>query len=140
MLLLQEFDIEINDKKGSENIVTDHLSRLELEQDGDEEDKPIQELFSDEMLIAIKSLKAPWFADIANFISSGKLPKEFNSQQMKKLIYDSKYYLWNKLYLWKLCSDRMIKRCVEEEQTGSIFMISGGHFVPQRTDAKVLEG
>ena len=92
VLLLQEFNIEIKDKKGSENIVVNHLSRLELEQDGGEEDEPIKELFPDEMLLAIQSLKALWFTDIVNFISSGKLPEECNSQQKKKLMYDSKYY------------------------------------------------
>ncbi|RDX69804.1 hypothetical protein CR513_51038, partial [Mucuna pruriens] len=33
MLLLQEFNIEIGDKKGDENSVVDHLSRIERESD-----------------------------------------------------------------------------------------------------------
>ncbi|CAN6712693.1 unnamed protein product [Malus baccata var. baccata] len=50
ILLLQEFNIEIRDKKGSENVVADHLSRMVH----DEESLPILETFPDEQLLSIK--------------------------------------------------------------------------------------
>ncbi|CAN6697888.1 unnamed protein product [Malus baccata var. baccata] len=53
MLLLQEFDIEIRDKKGSENVVADHLSRLVHEEDV----VPIPETFSDEQLMSIEDAR-----------------------------------------------------------------------------------
>ncbi|CAN6720990.1 unnamed protein product [Malus baccata var. baccata] len=54
MLLLQEFDIEIRDKKGSENVVVDHLSRMVH----NEESLPIVETFPDEQLMSIKWVEA----------------------------------------------------------------------------------
>ncbi|CAN6725360.1 unnamed protein product [Malus baccata var. baccata] len=54
MLLLQEFDIEIKDKKGSDNVVADPLSRLVCE----EEPIPISEMFLDEQLLSIEVLRA----------------------------------------------------------------------------------
>ncbi|CAN6712727.1 unnamed protein product [Malus baccata var. baccata] len=53
MLLLQEFDIEIRDKKGCENVVADHLSRLVRE----EEVLPISETFSDEQLLSVQDAR-----------------------------------------------------------------------------------
>ncbi|CAN6695199.1 unnamed protein product [Malus baccata var. baccata] len=53
MLLLQEFDIEIRDKKGSENVVADHLSRLVHEEDV----VPIPETFPDEQLMSIEDAR-----------------------------------------------------------------------------------
>ena len=51
VLLLQEFDLEIRDKKGSENVVTDHLSGLLHEEEGDE--LLLNENFPDEQLFTI---------------------------------------------------------------------------------------
>ena len=50
-MLLQEFDIEIRDKKDSENMVADHLSRLVV--DFNEDVVPIAETFPDEQLMHI---------------------------------------------------------------------------------------
>jgi hypothetical protein len=49
ILLLQEFDVEIRDKKGSENVVVDHLSRMNRE-DGKE---PIEDKMTDDHLYHI---------------------------------------------------------------------------------------
>ncbi|XP_027062945.2 uncharacterized protein [Coffea arabica] len=57
ILLLQEFDLAIKDKKGFENLVADHLSRLENMPQ--EDHSSIKEEFSDEFLMTI--YKSPWF-------------------------------------------------------------------------------
>jgi hypothetical protein len=53
ILLLQEFDLEIKDRKGSENVVADHLSRLVLDTT---EEVPVNESFPDEQLLQVSSL------------------------------------------------------------------------------------
>ncbi|XP_073153213.1 uncharacterized protein [Henckelia pumila] len=56
ILLFQEFDLEIRDKKGIENVVADHLSRLECSVDGaTNEIDDIDDWFPDEKLFAIES-------------------------------------------------------------------------------------
>ncbi|XP_070677840.1 uncharacterized protein [Malus domestica] len=66
MLLLQEFDVEIRDKKGSENVVADHLSRLVHEEDV----VPIEKAFLDEQLLSIEVI-VPWFRMPRVLISDG---------------------------------------------------------------------
>ena len=71
ILLLQEFDIVIKDKKGSENLVADHLSRLAHEK----ESLPLNEQFPDEQLL-VTNINVPWYADIVNFKETKELPKD----------------------------------------------------------------
>ncbi|KAM2498829.1 hypothetical protein PS1_041051 [Malus domestica] len=139
MLLLQEFDIEIRDKKGSENVVADHLSRLVHE----EEVVPIPETFPDEQLMSIE-VSMPWYADLVNYLASKVIPSEFNKNQRDKLKYDARNYVWDDPYLWKYCSDQIIRRCVHDSEIQSILNFChtyacGGHFGTQRTARKVLE-
>ena len=81
VLLLQEFDVEIKDKKGTENLVTDHLSRLE----GTSDEIQVNDNFSDEHLLAVEDKRAvPWFADYVNYLVAKVVPPEFNYQQKKR--------------------------------------------------------
>jgi hypothetical protein len=50
ILLLQEFDLEIKDKKGVENSVADHLSRMQFE---NLQELPINDSMRDDMLFKV---------------------------------------------------------------------------------------
>ena len=78
ILLLQEFDIEIQDKKGVKNIAADHLFRLENPNLEERREEDIQDVFPDEFLNAIgveENNQAPWYADFANYLVAGVLLK-----------------------------------------------------------------
>ena len=63
--------MQIIDRKGEDNLVVDHLSRME----GIPNDPiPIDETFPREYLAAIRTVK-PWYADYANFLV-GKLDRK----------------------------------------------------------------
>ncbi|KAL5558957.1 hypothetical protein UlMin_035168 [Ulmus minor] len=82
ILLLQEFDLEIKDKKGTENVIADHLSRMNHVQPNEENNGDINEIFPDEQLLAVG--EAPWYADIVNYLARGTPPPELSYQGKKK--------------------------------------------------------
>ncbi|XP_016164606.1 uncharacterized protein LOC107607140 [Arachis ipaensis] len=115
------------DKKGSENQVAGHLSRIEPVAEIPHPDTEISETFPDEQLLAIS--KAPWFADIANYKAIRFIPSEYSRQQVRNLFMMlNTTYRMNDTFL-----DGIIRRCVSEEETQQILwhchsLDYGGHF------------
>ena len=74
MLLLQDFDLEIRDRSSAQNLVADHLSRIERAS----EDSPIRDDFSDDHLYILYkisySFPTPWFANIVNYMVASVFP------------------------------------------------------------------
>jgi len=81
LLLLQEFNITILDRPWKENIVVDFLSRIQ----NDNKDVPTKDNFPDEYFIVV-SIKSPWFANIANYLATGKVPSYLSPREKRKVI------------------------------------------------------
>ena len=102
VVLLQEFDVEIKDKKGTENLVADHLSRLE----GASDEVQVNDNFPNEQLLAIEDKRVvPWFADYVNYLVAKVVPPEFNYQQKKGFFAHLKHYYWEKPIIYRHCAD-----------------------------------
>ncbi|GJU42715.1 reverse transcriptase domain-containing protein [Tanacetum coccineum] len=119
ILLLQEFDIEITDRKVDDN-------------------------FPGETRMEINTRNEPWFADFANYLVADIIPKGMTYQQKNKFFSDLKHYFWEEPYLFKVCSDGMIRRCVSGPETRTILDQchhgpTGGHYGPNVTTKKVLD-
>ena len=78
VLLLQEFDLEIKDKKGSDNVIVDHLSRMEKPTKKERVTK-IEENFPDEQLFQVL-IQLPRHTDIVNYLACGIMPPDSNYQ------------------------------------------------------------
>ncbi|GKB91307.1 reverse transcriptase domain-containing protein [Tanacetum coccineum] len=144
VLLLQEFDITIRDKKGSENLAADHLSRLENPHKDVLENKDINEHFPLETLGVISSESTPWFADYANYHAGNFIIKGMSTQQKRKFFKDVKHYFWDDPYLFRTCADQIIRRCVHGQEALEILKAchegpTGGHHSANLTARKVFD-
>ena len=140
ILLCQEFNLTIKDKKGVENVVADHLSRLVP--DSNSHGIPIGDSFPDEQLFAL--VHCPWYADIVNYLVTGQIPAQWASQQKRKFLADIKKYYFDDPYLFKYCPDQIMRRCVPNDEhirrlTFCHSEACGGHFSARKTADKILQ-
>ncbi|GJX53001.1 reverse transcriptase domain-containing protein [Tanacetum coccineum] len=146
ILLLQEFDVIIRDKKGAENLAADHLSRLENPHQDKLENKEITKTFPLETLgsVALRVNSTPWFADFANYHAGNFIVKGMSSQQKNKFFKDVKHYFWDDPFLFKICADQVIRRCVHGKEALDILKAchngpTRGHHGANSTTKKVFD-
>ena len=99
VLLLQEFDFKVKDRKGCKNQVADYLSRMEGEKVVGKEVE-INDAFPNEGILSATMEKVPWYADFANYVVSEVIPKNLSFHQRKKFLHDVTHYFWDEPYLF----------------------------------------
>ncbi|GJY73369.1 reverse transcriptase domain-containing protein [Tanacetum coccineum] len=135
VLLLQEFDFNVIDTKGAENLAADHLSRLENPYENVLDPKEVNEKFPLETLHMVTfygDSSTPWFAYYANYHVGKFFVKGMSSQQKNKFLKDVKHYFWDDPFLFKICADQVIRRCVHGKEALDILEachngLTGGH-------------
>ncbi|GJT68611.1 reverse transcriptase domain-containing protein [Tanacetum coccineum] len=147
VLLLQEFTFKVIDTKGAENLAADHLSRLENPYENVLDPKEINEKFPLETLNMVTfrgDSSTPWFADYANYHAGNFIVRGMSSQQKNKFFKDVKHYFWDDPFLFKICADQVIRRCVHGKEALDILEAchngpTGGHHGANLTAKKVFD-
>ncbi|GKA34779.1 reverse transcriptase domain-containing protein [Tanacetum coccineum] len=119
VLLLQEFTFKVIDTKGAENLVADHLSRLENPYENVLDPKEVNEKFPLETLNMVTSRAEISFEGAGSFF-------------------------WDDPYLFKICADQVIRRCVAVQEAFDILKAchsgpTGGHYGANYTTKKVFD-
>ncbi|GJR72063.1 reverse transcriptase domain-containing protein [Tanacetum coccineum] len=123
------------------------LIRLENPHQGNLKKKEIIETFPFETLGMISfrgDSSTSCFADIANYHAGNFIVKGMLSQQKKKFFKDVKHYFWDDPYLFRICADQMIRRCVHGQEAVDILTAchngpTGGHHGANYTAKKVFD-
>jgi len=131
---------EIEDEKGTENVVADHLSKLII--DSTSNIIPIDDYFPDESLLSLSSI--PWFANIDNFLASGFLPAHLDTQDKRKFLSNVQNFYWDDPYLFKYCPNQIYQRCILDNEVSSVMKFCHseaceGHFSLRKTIEKILQ-
>ncbi|GJY81473.1 reverse transcriptase domain-containing protein [Tanacetum coccineum] len=110
------------------------LMRLENPHQDKLENKEITETFPLETLgsVALRVDSTPWFADFVNYHAGNFIIKGMSSQQKNKFFKDVKHYFWDDPFLFKICADQVIRRCVHGKEALDILEAchngpTGGH-------------
>ncbi|GKD77383.1 reverse transcriptase domain-containing protein [Tanacetum coccineum] len=117
---MDQSNIENKDKKEAENLVADHLSRLENPHMEVLTEMEIADEFPDEHLMVLRSKfkdDEPWYADFVNYIIGKVVPPNWTFEKRKRFYLQVKTYFWEEPYAFRLCADNIMRRCMAGSET-----------------------
>jgi hypothetical protein len=117
--------------------VADHLSRLQFKESAE---LPINDYMRDDTLLKVSTTN-PWYVNIVNYIVPGYIPP---GADKKKIIRDSRLHLWDDPYLYQVCANGLLRRCIPAFETWKILerchsSSYGGHYRSFCTNANVWQ-
>nr|GEU71183.1 reverse transcriptase domain-containing protein [Tanacetum cinerariifolium] len=130
-LMCNASDFAIGAVLGAKNLAADHLSRLENPHQNVLDPKEINESFPFKTLnlaFTRGNSSATWFADFANYHAWNFVIKGMSSQQKNKFFKDVNHYFWGDPFLFKICADQVIRRCVHGQE--AIVILKACHYRP----------
>jgi hypothetical protein len=85
----------------------------------------------------------PWYANIANYLTIGKMPVHFSTQARKLLAEKSFNYSWIVGFMFYTGLDQVMRQCLREDETYDVLKVChdepcGGHFAAKGTSFKIL--
>ncbi|GJX34462.1 reverse transcriptase domain-containing protein [Tanacetum coccineum] len=107
---LQEFDIEIKDRNGTENVIANHLSRIENEEISD--DSEVDDNFPGETLMEINTKDEPWNPTSLKYV----LMVNYGPNVTAKKVLDSGFY-WPTIIKE---AHTLVRFCEACQKTGNI--------------------
>jgi hypothetical protein len=112
------------------------LSRLQYRET---HELPINDYLRDDMLLMVTHSDL-WYADIVNYMVAGYVPPGGDKRKLK---YDARC-LWDDPYLYWICDDGLLQRCVPMVEAIKIIERChaspyGGHYGAYRTHAKIWQ-
>ncbi|KAL3682263.1 hypothetical protein R1sor_000285 [Riccia sorocarpa] len=145
ILRLQEFDISVEWRLGSQHANADYLSRLKHLHD-EPNDKEINCDFPDENLYAftIEDITGSWYEEIWRFLLTQEYPRLMNQEQKRVFLRKVTTFEIVNDKLFKLGMDEVYRRCLEKPEVNRIIQLlhsgdTGGHFGIQTTARKIIK-
>ena len=149
MLLLQEFEFDIQHRPGTQHAVADYLSRLENGPDAVDGDDD----FPDGAILHIEveppeRMHAPhedkWLMEMSTFLSTGLPPPRMRKDEKKRLAVRSRNFCLLQEMLYHKGNNGIWRRCIHSDEKEAILReahcgIAGEHYAGDATARKVWQ-